>query len=378
MTVLRSSPHVVCYWGEGRLVLHQFAVGTRAAGSPLAVEILDFFRDGRSPEELRARMPHIPPRLLRAAVGRLVRYSFLQRSHRGRARGATLGSWGDWNPAAGFFHFATKDQPWAAGSELDRMEADLSEKGGTVRPPAPTKRHPGARLVRLPRVRAEGAFPRVLLDRRTWRGFGQGSLPLEQLALLLDLTWGVRFWGKAGANDRVAFKTSPSGGARHPIEAYVAALRVQGLKPGLYHYRADDKHLELVRPGTSSRQVETYLAKQWWFKPAAAVVFMTAVLPRARWRYPFARAYRALLLEAGHVCQTFCLVATWLKLAPFCTMALADSRIERDLGIDGVDEVVLYAAGVGTRPKGGDWVQWPKHAPGHPYLPPSSRGRRRT
>jgi hypothetical protein len=33
-------------------------------------------------------------------------------------------------------------------------------------------------------------------------------------------------------------------------------------------------------------------------------------------------------------------------------MALADSRIEQDLGLDGVSESVLYAAGVGTRPSG--------------------------
>jgi len=78
---------------------------------------------------------------------------------------------------------------------------------------------------------------------------------------------------------------------------------------------------------------------------------MTAVFPRVQWRYSFPRAYRVVLAEAGHVCQTFCLTATWLGLAPFCSMALADSRIENDLGIDGVTESVLYAAGVGTRPR---------------------------
>jgi nitroreductase len=87
---------------------------------------------------------------------------------------------------------------------------------------------------------------------------------------------------------------------------------------------------------------------------------MTAVLPRLYWRYEHPRAYRALLLEAGHVCQTFCLAATWLGLAPFCTMALDDSRIERDLGIDGVEEALIYAAGAGTRPADGRWVQWPR------------------
>jgi nitroreductase len=77
-----------------------------------------------------------------------------------------------------------------------------------------------------------------------------------------------------------------------------------------------------------------------------------------------------VLLDAGHVCQTFCLVATWLKLAPFCTQALADSAVERALGADGVDEVLIYAAGVGTRPADGRWVQWPGNTPELP------RGRR--
>jgi hypothetical protein len=31
-------------------------------------------------------------------------------------------------------------------------------------------------------------------------------------------------------------------------------------------------------------------------------------------------------------------------------MALADTRIERALAIDGVNEAVIYAAGAGTRP----------------------------
>jgi SagB-type dehydrogenase family enzyme len=86
---------------------------------------------------------------------------------------------------------------------------------------------------------------------------------------------------------------------------------------------------------------------------------MTAVFARTQWKYPASRAYRVVLIDAGHICQTFCLVATWLGLAPFCTMALADSKIEYDLGIDGVTESIIYAAGVGTRPKETEWAPWP-------------------
>jgi hypothetical protein len=84
-----------------------------------------------------------------------------------------------------------------------------------------------------------------------------------------------------------------------------------------------------------------------------------------------------VLAEAGHACQTFCLVATWLDLAPFCTMAVADSLVEKTLGIDGVTETVLYAAGVGSKPLDGKWVQWPEHAAESPYLPPKRNSTRR-
>jgi SagB-type dehydrogenase family enzyme len=73
------------------------------------------------------------------------------------------------------------------------------------------------------------------------------------------------------------------------------------------------------------------------------------VFPRTQWKYQLGRAYRVVVAEAGHICQTFCLVATWLGLAPFCTMAFEDSRLEELLGIDGVTESIIYVAGVGSR-----------------------------
>jgi hypothetical protein len=41
-------------------------------------------------------------------------------------------------------------------------------------------------------------------------------------------------------------------------------------------------------------------------------------------------------------------------------MALADTKLERDLGVDGVTESAVFAAGFGTRPHGVDWAPWPK------------------
>jgi hypothetical protein len=55
-------------------------------------------------------------------------------------------------------------------------------------------------------------------------------------------------------------------------------------------------------------------------------------------------------------------------------MALADSRIEQDLQIDGVTESVLYAAGAGPRPAGTTWAPWAR-TPDTPTRTPNPLGR---
>jgi hypothetical protein len=62
---------------------------------------------------------------------------------------------------------------------------------------------------------------------------------------------------------------------------------------------------------------------------------MTAVFERTMWKYCRGRAYRVVLLDTGHLAQTFCLTATRLRLGPFSTAAQNDSLIETDLGSTG-------------------------------------------
>ena len=265
--------------------------------------------------------------------------------------------WTPWNPAAGLLHFSTKDLPYSADPETDRWFLRQRQEKGPI--PGQVKRYRQARQLPLPPPRTKGEFPQVLLARRTWRRFSRRPLDLSALSTLLHLTWGFHWWVFTSGFGRLALKTSPSGGALHPIEVYVLARRVNGLPVGLYHYAAHVHRLELLAAGATRRQLASYTPTQDWCGSAAALMVMTAVFPRTQWKYESPRAYRVVLAEAGHLCQTFCLVATWLGLAPFCTMALADSRLERDLGIDGVTESVLYAAGVGSRPLGVDWAPLP-------------------
>jgi SagB-type dehydrogenase family enzyme len=125
------------------------------------------------------------------------------------------------------------------------------------------------------------------------------------------------------------------------------ALNVDDVDPGLYHYDARDHALELISSGATPLAARDYCAGQPYVADAAALFIMTGVFARTMWKYQHPRAYRVVLLDAGHLGQTFCLTATRMGLAPFCTAALKDTLIEGDLGIDGISESVLYITGIG-------------------------------
>jgi SagB-type dehydrogenase family enzyme len=340
----------VCYWRGPEVVIENYATTTRVSAPSIACSILAFFDDWRSVESFLASTPPETHRALRPLLRQLLRHALLHRSdHAVTAQERAMDRWQAWNPAAGFFHTTTKNVPFI---DVDAQVRRLRQKATRTRMPDPVKRYRGARTIPLPTLAGSSEFAEVLLARRTWRRFGAAPIELTAFGTLLGLTAGVQRWGHAVGEGKVALKTSPSGGARHAIELYILALRVGGLPAGWYHYAADVHALELIRSKISGSLVDRYLPQQPWYRAAPAFVFFSAVFQRELWRYEYARAYRAVLIEAGHLCQTFCLTATWLGLAPFCTMALADSAIEKDLRLDGISESVLYAAGIGARPPG--------------------------
>jgi len=316
--------------------------------------ILNSCGEWRTPAEIAGAL-RVSTSAVSPLIRRLLDRTFLERSDRADPRERAMSALDPWNPEAGFFHTATKTVKYLSVAEGTRRTV---RKARTNPMPSPVKRYRGAPMLDLPRPDVAGEFARVALQRRTWRRFSKRPVTLPDLATVLGLSAGVQQWVNS-ASGEVPLKTSPSGGARHPIELYVIARHVAGLRPGVYHYAADRHGLSRIRGPVPDARLRSYVPSSGYFVKAPVMVFFTAVLTRQLWRYPYARAYRAALIEAGHVCQTFCLAATSLNLAPYCLMGLADALIERDLHLDGISETVLYAAGLGIRPRGADWAGLP-------------------
>jgi SagB-type dehydrogenase family enzyme len=344
---LRRARCLFVYWRDGRLCFHNFAKRLTVSGRPVTCEVLAFFERWRTSQEAISHFAAYNQKSVRSALTQLLEHGLLLRKDSPEAArdNRIAKEWYPWLPQ-GSFHFSTKDAPYVDRSNwsLDRLKSIMPK----TPQPKIIKGAKGVKKVPLPaRTFPNSEFIRVLMARKTHRRFSKQKLPLAAISQLLSLVWGVTGYLYTRRFGKLLQKTSPSGGARHPGEVYLLALRVKGLTAGLYHYHPAMHRLERIGTKASNEKAWLYCARQHFVRNAAALFLMTAVFPRTMWKYQHARAYRVVLLDAGHLCQTFCLVATWLGLAPFCTAALKDTLIEKDLGIDGIRESVLYVAGVG-------------------------------
>lgn len=205
------------------------------------------------------------------------------------------------------------------------------------------KTYPGAPRSEVPKAEITpdpGIFG-VMERRRSVRRYGGRPMTLEELGRLL--------WAAAGVTrlERgVAFRTPPSAGALYPIETYVAAHRVLGLEPGLYHYAVLERCLEQLQTGDVRLATARAALDQRIAAEADAVFIWTAVFERSRWKYGD-RAYRYIWLDVGHIAQNVALAAVALGLGSCQIAAIYDDEADHLLGIDSDQEGTLYMTAVG-------------------------------
>ena len=185
-----------------------------------------------------------------------------------------------------------------------------------------------------------GALHYLLKNRKSRRLFASATLPLEQLSYLLWACEGVR-----ENKGKFSFRTTPSGGARHPLDVYVFAHNVAGLKIGLYRYLPLEHSLVLEREGDDSAALDEALNGQ--FRNSSCVIMWAAVPYRSEWRYGKA-ADKLVALDAGHSCQNLYLACEALKLGTCAIGAYDQKKLDVYLGLDGEDMIAMYAAPVGT------------------------------
>lgn len=176
--------------------------------------------------------------------------------------------------------------------------------------------------------------------RRSARNYSGETLSAEELSRLLHAAQGV-------TDTRRSFRAAPSAGALYPVELYAVVHDVTGLEPGLYHYAVREHALELLRQEDLRFAIMQAGLGQGLLGEANVCFVLSAIFQRTRWRYR-ERAYRYVLLEAGHIGQNLYLAATSMGLGACAVGAFDDDRLNDLLGVDGKEEAAVYAIAVGT------------------------------
>lgn len=259
-------------------------------------------------------------------------------------------------------------------SAEDMRTNDLVTAEGLRRqlgPPPPVVQPRGTDYVPLPEVASE-PFDQLLEQRTTCRNFDTvRAISYPLLAQLLQRTVKAQAVVQRGDDTEFLKKNVPSGGSLHATETYLLVQRVEGLQPGLYHYHPV-QHALTALPQPCERPLEqlalTMLAGQDWFAGAAAHLVLVPRFARSYWKYRnHAKAYRALLLDVGHISQALYMAATERGMAAFVTAAINEVDTEQAFGLDGITQSPLAIVGVGWR---SDTLTTTEFDPNHTVWPP--------
>ena len=186
-----------------------------------------------------------------------------------------------------------------------------------------------------------GALWDMLAKRRTRRTYRPEPLKLAELSQLL---WAAN--GKTKEGRETFLRAAPSAGALYPIELYVMINDVEGMEQGIYHYDVAGHRLSMIREGEFGESAASGALGQASLAKSGAVIFMTAIIERTRWKYR-QRAYRYIYLDAGHIGGNICLACESLGIGTCPIGAFYDDELNSILGVDGEDETVLYAFTIG-------------------------------
>ncbi|MDD4202040.1 MAG: SagB/ThcOx family dehydrogenase [Candidatus Omnitrophica bacterium] len=183
--------------------------------------------------------------------------------------------------------------------------------------------------IKLPAPSLKGniSLEETLQTRRSIRNYSEKELSLEQISQLL--------WSAQGITNERGFRTSPSAGARFPLELYLAT------KDGLFKYVPQEN--KLVQK--NSKDVRKDLSAQGFFDQAPIIVIFCAVYERVTSRYG-QRGVRYVDMEVGHAAENLHLQAVSLGLGSVPVGAFNDDKAVKLLELP-ENEVPLYFVPVG-------------------------------
>lgn len=240
--------------------------------------------------------------------------------------------------------------------EAERLFSEASaqtflERLGPAPPVVGERMEPASRL---PLAKPSPSPLDALTDRRvTCRNYDPAPLSHAAFSAVLYRAFGARAVSDYAPGVQLLKKAAPSAGGLHATEAYLLVQRVEGVAPGLYHYHPVAHALEPLREldaDAAAALARRFVAAQAYYVGAPLQIALVSRFERNFWKYRnHAKAYRAVILDAGHLSQAMYLAATELNLGAFITAAINEAEIEQAFGLEPMSEGPLAVCGFGVR-----------------------------
>lgn len=164
----------------------------------------------------------------------------------------------------------------------------------------------------------------LIAKRRSVREYSDRPVLLSELSQLL--------WAAQGVTGEGGFKRAvPSAGAKYPIELFVLAGNVDGLRPGIYRYVPSTHTLVTVKREDARGTLCAEALSQECVGKAPVDIVITGVYERTMEKYG-ERGIRYVHVEVGAVAENIYLQAESLGLGTVFVGAFSDDGVRNLLG----------------------------------------------
>jgi len=189
-----------------------------------------------------------------------------------------------------------------------------------------------------PSTDSEVSIEETLSKRRSVREYKDEPLTLEEVSQILWAAQGITAPEKGG-------RTAPSAGALYPLEVYLVIRKVEGIKPGAYHYLPKEHKLDRILENDVSAELTQAALGQAFISKAAVNLVFSGVFERTTKKYG-ERGINYVYMEAGHAAQNVYLQVQSLGLGTVTVGAFYDEEIKKLLNLS-EEETPLYIMPVG-------------------------------
>ncbi|MFH1837831.1 MAG: SagB/ThcOx family dehydrogenase [Candidatus Omnitrophota bacterium] len=202
----------------------------------------------------------------------------------------------------------------------------------------------GADNITLPKPDKKGnvSVEETINMRRSLRSFSSEALTLKEVSQVLWAAGGETADGITGPT-----RSYPSARAIYPLDIYLVAGNVEGLKEGIYEYEWKEHMLIPVKDGDHREELSRAAMNQQMIAKAPVTVVILAREEEVESRYGEKAAMRYISMDAGHLGQNVHLQTESLGLGTVMVGSFSEKEVNKVMGTE--KKIPVYMMPIGRR-----------------------------